>query len=135
MRSITVVSDNRHGVLADISYVLGKSGIDIDGLNVDVVGDKAVIAMGFKDAKRAGEVLEQNGFKTANAEAIIVKGSHNEALLEIARTLEHGKVRVRRLLTLCSDTGNYIFAINVDKPRRAFRLLDHYVVNRFSGHS
>ncbi len=135
MRSITVVSDNRNGVLADISYVLGKSGIDIDGLNVDIVGDKAIIAMGFKDAKRAGDVLEQNGFKTANAEAIIVRGTNNEALLEIARTLEQGKVKVRRLLTLCSDAGNYVFAINVDKPRRAVRLLDHCVVNRFAGHS
>ena len=73
MKTVTIVSDDRVGLLADISYVLGKSSVNIEGLFVDVVGGKAIISIEVKDYKKASEILGSNGFKTANSEAIIIK--------------------------------------------------------------
>lgn len=73
MKSITIVSEDRLGLLADISYILGKSSINIEGLFVDVIGGKAVISMDVKDPRKASGVLGMNGFKTTNPESIVIK--------------------------------------------------------------
>ena len=73
MKSVTVVAEDRVGLLADISYILGKSSINIDALSVDVVGKKAIIALTVKDPKHAGSVLEKNGFGIAEMDSIVIK--------------------------------------------------------------
>lgn len=127
MKSITVVSDDRVGLLADISYILGKSNINIDGLFVDVVGGKAVIALEVKDPKKAADVLENNGFRLTNPEAIVIKVS-NDAVDEITEMLEGEKVQVKELSTLSSDSQDAIFALSVDKPRKASKMLSSFML-------
>ena len=61
MKSVTIVSDDRVGLLADISYVLGKSNVNIEGLSVDVVGGKAIISIEVKDQKKASDILAGTG--------------------------------------------------------------------------
>ena len=39
-------------MLADISYILGKRNINIDGVSVDVVGGDAIISLTLKDAQK-----------------------------------------------------------------------------------
>ena len=95
MRSITIVSEDRVGLLADISYILGKSSINIDGLNVDVVGKKAIIALVIRDPKRAAGVLHRNGYQTAEMDSIVVKVSNTSGeLSRIADKLSKERVNV-----------------------------------------
>ena len=50
MKSLTIVADDRVGLLSDISYVLGKSKINIESISVDVIGNKAVIVLTIKNS-------------------------------------------------------------------------------------
>ncbi len=127
MKSVTIVSDDRVGLLADISYILGKSSINIDGLSVDVVGGKAVISMEVKDPKRASDVLQCNGFKTTSLDSIIIKIA-NDAVEEITDMLEGEKVQVMELNPLSSDAEDSIYAISVDKPRKATKMLSAFIL-------
>jgi len=43
MKSITIVSEDRIGLLSDITYILGKARINIEGVDVSVVGGKAIV--------------------------------------------------------------------------------------------
>jgi hypothetical protein len=127
MKSVTIVSDDRVGLLADISYILGKSSINIDGLSVDVVGGKAVISLEVRDAKRASEVLHCNGFRTTSLDSIIIKIS-NDSMDEITEMLEGEKVQVRELSSLSSDAVDSIYALSVDKPRKAAKMLSAFIL-------
>lgn len=129
MKSITIVSADRLGLLADISYVLGKSNINIDGLFVDVIGGKAVISIDVKDPKKATVVLEMNGFKPTNPESIVIKVS-NHAMDKITEMLEDEKVTVREMAMLSSDKTDGIFAVNVDKPRKAYKMLTPFLLGK-----
>jgi len=127
MKSVTIVSDDRVGLLADISYILGKSAINIDGLSVDVVGGKAVISLEVKDPRRASEVLHSNGFSTTSLDSIIIKVS-NDAVDEITEMLAGEKVQVKELSSLSSDAADSIYALSVDKPRKAAKMLSAFIL-------
>lgn len=127
MKSVTIVSDDRVGLLADISYILGKSNVNIDGLYVDVIGGKAVIAMEVKDPKKAVDVLMRNGFKTTDPSSIVIKVSNN-SVEKITEMLEVEKISVKDLAMLSSDSTEGIFALNVDKPRKATKMLSPFML-------
>ncbi len=127
MKSVTVVSDDRLGLLADISYVLGKSNVNIDGLFVDVVGGKAVISMEVKDPRKATDILGRNGFSTTEPEAIVIKVS-NDSMDKITEMLEIEKIQVRALSKLSADKAEGIFALSVDKPRKAQKMLTPFML-------
>ncbi len=125
MKSVTIVSEDRVGLLADISYILGKSNMNIDGLSVDVLGGKAVIALEVKDPRKATDVLGRNGFRTTNPDAIVIKVA-NEHMGRITEMLEGEKIAVTEMSTLSSDQSDGIFALNVDKPRKATKMLEQF---------
>jgi hypothetical protein len=127
MKCITVISDDRVGLMSDISYILGKSNINVEGLFVDVVGGKAVITLEVKDVKRAGSVLISNGFALAPAESLVIKVSNEEAG-SITEMLEGEKVHINTLETISKDQHDSVFALNVDKPRKATRLLNSFLL-------
>ena len=101
MKSVTIVSEDRVGLLADISYILGKSNMNIDGLSVDVLGGKAVIALEVKDPRKATDVLGRNGFKTTKPEAIVIKVA-NDSMGRITEMLEGEKIAVTEMSMLSS---------------------------------
>jgi hypothetical protein len=127
MKSVTVVSDDRVGLLADMSYILGKSSLTIEGLAVDVAGGKAVICLEVKDPKRAAEVLHSNGFVTTAPDSIIIKIS-NGSMEEISEMLESAKVHIISLNPLSSSQEDSIYAMSVDKPRKATKLLSAFIL-------
>ncbi|MFH1260670.1 MAG: ACT domain-containing protein, partial [Candidatus Micrarchaeota archaeon] len=132
MKSVTIVSDDRVGLLADISYILGKSNLNIDGLFVDVIGGKAVISLEVKDIKKTTTVLEQNGYTTADAGAIVIKISNNE-VSKISEMLAGERVIVKDISKISSDICDGVFAVQVDKPRKALKLLAPFILGNISG--
>jgi hypothetical protein len=129
MKSVTIISADRVGLLADISYILGKSSMNIDALSVDVMGGKAVISLEVKDPKRASEVLQSNGFSIANPDSIIIKVS-NRAVGEITEMLEDEKVQIKALDPISAGESDSIFALSVDKPRKAARMLSAFLLGK-----
>ncbi len=127
MKSVTIVSDDRVGLLADISYILGKSNVNIEGLHVDVIGGKAVISMEVKDPRKAEDILSRNGFKTTDSAAIVIKIANN-SMDRITEMLEGEKVTIQGLSKLSSDSNEGIFALSVDKPRKAAKMLSPFML-------
>lgn len=127
MKSVTIVSEDKVGLLADISYILGKSNINIDGLFVDVVGGKAVISLEVKDPRAAGPILANNGFSIASPDSIVVKVS-NSSMEKLTEMLEFEDISIIDLSMLSTDKDDGVFAIKVDKPRKAYRILGPFLL-------
>jgi len=124
MKSVTVIAEDRVALLADISYVLGKSGVNIDTLNVEIIGGKAIISLMVKDPKKAKDVLVRNGYNTAELDAIVVKVSNQLGdLAKLTERLSREKVNVENVAEISSTPSEGIFALRVDKPRKAVKLL------------
>lgn len=59
---IRVIERDRVGLLADITKHLEKSGVLIYTVSVDLVADKAVVALGVSDVFKAKEHLASAGY-------------------------------------------------------------------------
>ena len=79
MKDIAVILENRPGALADMGEVLGKNGINMEGLCGIPLKDKAVVHILVEDETVARFVLEEAGFEISGVREVIVQDIGNIA--------------------------------------------------------
>ena len=72
MKDIAVILENRPGALADLGEILGKNGINMNGLCGIPLNDEAVIHILVEDETVAKYVLESAGFKVSAIRDVLV---------------------------------------------------------------
>lgn len=130
VKSVTIVANDKVGLLADMSYVLAKSKINIDTINVDVLSGKAVICMSLSDPRKGTEVLEAAGYSVETNNVVVKIPS--EKLGAVAEQLNKGGVRVERSNVLAKDDTTSIVSYQVDKPKRASTILSEHLLSNES---
>jgi len=130
MKYLTVVVDDRVGLIADISYILSKAKINIESINgVVAVGNKTIITLGVKDFKRAKEVLSNSGYTPIEKDALVLRLEDKPGELSVvAGILKEHKVTINSVSTLSKDKDYTAIAISVDKPKLAKKLLEKYII-------
>jgi hypothetical protein len=63
LEEITVIVDDRSGLLADIGELLGANNVNIETLAATTYDGRGVLHLVVDDGEEAGEVLSANGFK------------------------------------------------------------------------
>jgi hypothetical protein len=120
MHGITIVADDRVGLLADISYILGTTHINIETISVSVIGGKAVVTLLVKNPEKAEAVLRNSGFLVSSGDVLFVKVADQPgALAEIAKKLADNKINGENLTMITKDGNNGILSIKVDRLRKA----------------
>jgi hypothetical protein len=129
LKTITIVADDKVGLLADISYILAKSKINIETISVEVIAGKAVILMCLSDAEKGKRSIEAAGYRVENLDSIVIKISERPGELnKITTTLTKEGVDVKNVNLLTKDKINAIVAVEVDKQKRASTILKQYLV-------
>ncbi len=129
MKAITVVADDRIGLLSDITYVLGKSKINIEGLDVTAVGGKSIIHLVIKDYEKAEDALKRNGYKLINSEVIIIKLDDKPGeLSRITKMISEDHIDIQNVHVIARDNKSAVIGLVVDKVRKAKTLLKDYIV-------
>ena len=94
---LRIEAENRVGVLATLSEVLGKVGVNIEGLCATATDGQGVVHVLVEDAGTARQALEGAGYTVAaEHEAIVLDGVEDRPgyLGEIARRLAESNVNV-----------------------------------------
>lgn len=130
MKTIAVVAEDKVGLLADISYVLAKSKVNIESINVAVVANKAVIALEVSNPQKSKEVLEASGYRV-ESNTLVVKMNNSDVQGLSERLLKEG-VKVEKTNTLTRDDKFSVLALLVDKPKRASTLLQDKLISNES---
>lgn len=124
MKDICVVTEDRMGLLADISYILGQARVNIDSIAVSSVGGKAVFSIMVRDQEKARNVLESNGFSVSSGNVVFVKLDDTPgSLAGIAKMLSKNRINVENLHLVSRDGKSSIVGITVSRPRKAKKLL------------
>jgi len=128
MKQIVIIAEDRVGLLADVSYLLGKAKINIESISVEVVGNKAVIRMVVKDEKRATEVLTKNGYKVVTSDALVIKLKDEPGeLSKVAKSLASNQINIENINLLTKSKEYALIALRVDKMKKAEKLLKDYL--------
>jgi hypothetical protein len=129
MKQITLVVADRVGLLADISYMLGKAKVNINSLSVEVQGGKSVINLVVSDEKKASQVLKSNGYNVLAGEMLVIKVKDAPgALSEISKKLQKARINIESIYLLARGEGYSLDALMVDKPKKAKKVLAGYLV-------
>ena len=130
MKTITIIADDKVGLLSDISYILAKANINIESLNVDVVANKAVILLSLKDPEKARSALEASGYRVNEDNMVIVKLTDEPGeLSKITKMLAKEKINIENVLMLSRDGKSTVLSLAVDNPPKATKLLKEYLIS------
>jgi hypothetical protein len=133
MKEISIITDDRVGLLADISYILGKAKINIESIAASAVGGKAVLSIVVRDYERAKSVLENSGFRISAGNVIFVKLEDKPGMLaEIAKTLADDGINVENLHLVSKDGKHTIVGLTVSNPKKTKTLLADYLIEKES---
>ncbi|MFA6328813.1 MAG: ACT domain-containing protein [Candidatus Micrarchaeia archaeon] len=129
MKQITVVVADKVGVLAELSYLLGKAHVNIEAISAEVQGGKSVINLVVSDDKKAEMILKSNGYHVLAGEMLVVKVKDAPgALSEISKKLQKAKINIESIYLLTRGEGHSLDALMVDKPKKAKKVLAEYLV-------
>jgi hypothetical protein len=133
VKSVTIVADDKVGLLADISYILAKSKVNIDAINVDVVGGKAIISLALSDPAKGKQVVEAAGYKCEDPTAVVIKIQDKPGELnKMTALLAKEGVNVQNVHMLSKDGASTVLSIVVDKPKRAALILQPHLITNDS---
>ena len=129
VKPVTIVADDKVGLLADISYILGKAKINIDSLSVDVVGGKAIISIILSDENRGKSVLEASGYKVNELDSVVLKVKDQPGeLSRITKLLSGEGINIQNVHMLSRDGKSTVISMVVDKPKKASTMLKEYAL-------
>ena len=72
MKDIAIILENRPGALADLGEILGKNGINMEGLCGIPVNDGSIVHILVEDETVTSYVLESAGFKISAVREVLV---------------------------------------------------------------
>lgn len=130
MQTVAILADEKPGLLTDISYILSKEGIRVQNITIEAAGGKTAIVMAVRDAHKTKEVLAKNGFEVIDREAIVLQiPDYIKRIDYIKNRLNEERIKLRQLRLIGCGENASLATILVDKPRKAFRLLNEFVVS------
>jgi hypothetical protein len=131
MKSITIVTEDKVGLLANVSYILGSAHINIETLSVEVHGGTSIINISVKDDRRAIELLKSNGYNVLESEMLVVtiRDEPTQMAAFTAKLLKN-KINILSMHQLAKDGKFDTFSVKVDHPSKAKRLLGEYLAKQ-----
>ena len=128
MKQLTIVADDKVGLLADISYLLGHAKVNIESISVTVAGGKAFINLGVRDDSRVLQVLKANGYDVIASDMLVVKLADQPGeLARVAKLLSDSGVSIENVVILAKMEGVVFDCIKVDKTEKARKILGPYL--------
>ena len=128
IKQITVVAEDKVGLLADISYILGKAKINIESLSVEVQGNKCLIDLSVKDEAKATSLLTSSGYQVLKADVLVVKIKDEPAqMAQFTSRLAKEKINMVSMSMITKENGYDTYALQVDHTAKAKRVLASYM--------
>lgn len=124
MKQITVITEDRVGLIAEISALLAEADINIHSIEAQQVAAKACIRLAVESMDQAIAELNKAGIKAIAEDVILLRMADQPgALADISQRLASANIDIRSLAMLHRDQGENIVALACDRSEQARQLL------------
>ncbi len=129
MKKIVLFTEDKVGVLADITYVFSQMKIGIETITASVIDNKGVICITVKNnEEKALEVLKKNGYEPRITEAQLVRLKNNpEILSKFMAEFKKANISINSIHQLASDKENLLLEITTKNPLKAKRVTEKFL--------
>jgi hypothetical protein len=130
MSFITILHKDKKGLVADISELLERQGINIDKIHAVVKEKTAEIILVTEQIDKALKALVDNGYTAISSENILVRVKDRPgALAAISRRLSDSNIDIRGITMVNCDIQENIIAISTDQDDKARTLLKDLLIS------
>jgi hypothetical protein len=121
---ITIPLDNKPGALAKVTEVLGKAGVNLEGIGY-AAGKRGVLRVVADDTAKALSALKAAKVKVKATQEVLVATLPDRpgALSELARKLAKARVNIDAFYVVGEASGTLRCVLAVDKPEKAKPLI------------
>jgi len=129
MKSLTLIADDRVGLLMDIATVLSQAKINIETVNADAHAGKAIVVMTLSDADKGKRVLETAGYKIESGGAIVIELTDQPGELgRITAMLSKEGISINSVHTIARDGKRTVLSLRASDQKKATSLLKEYLI-------
>ena len=135
VEQISVFLENKPGALAEVTRILGETGVNIRALSLADTKDFGILRLIVNDNEKAKEVLGQKGFTVRKTEVVAVEVPDRPGgLAEIIKILAEASINVEYLYAFVQQSGeNAIIIFRFDETDRAIAVLSEKKVRILEG--
>jgi hypothetical protein len=128
MKELTIFARDRVGLLADITEMMGRNGINIEFLSGEAIAGIAVLHMTFSNELAAASLLEKAGFTVISSDILVLKIPNKPGEIgKISRMLSNEGIDIQNIYFMGEKAKHGFFAVKVDKLNYAKGILKKYV--------
>lgn len=123
MKEITVVVDNRAGMLADLSEALAGRNVNIESIDGEAAESRGIIRLTVDKYDEALSALRDGGFQAISEDALLIRlKDESGALARAAARFKDADINIRSLRILRRE-GGYALVTLVTENNDAAREL------------
>lgn len=131
MKQITLITENRTGVIAEISESLAKQNINIESLDAETFKNSAVIILTVDRYDEALHIINKMpDLKAITEDAIVVKIKDEPgALAQIAKRFKDADINIRSIRIIRRNEDISLAAICTERTAEAMKLVADILVS------
>jgi len=127
VEQISIFIENKSGRLAEITRVLGETGINIRALSLADTSDFGILRLIVNDVEKAKIVLKEKGFTVSKTEVIAVEVPDRPGgLSAILQVLDADRINVEYMYAFVERCGeNAVIIFRFDETDKAITTLQN----------
>jgi hypothetical protein len=124
MHHLTIVAEDRTGLLVELSTLLGDNGINIADIQAQVHGADAIIQIDVDRHEDTLRVLAEDGFHVVADDSLLVRiADQPGALANLAKRLTDQVIDIRAIRVVQRHANFSVISVNCDKNDLAREVL------------
>ena len=130
MKQITIISDNRLGVVAEICETLAAARVNIESMDAETIGGSGITKLTVDHYDDALRALAQTPFHAISEEAIVLQLEDKPGeLARITRRFRDANIGIRSVRIIRRATGTSIVAISTERTEEAMELVKDVIIS------
>lgn len=125
VEQISIFIENKFGRLAEVTRILGDTGINIRTLSLADTSDFGILRLIVNDAEKAKTVLKERGFTVSKTEVVAVEiPDRPGGLADILQVLDTDGINVEYMYAFVERCGeNAVMIFRFDETAKAIATL------------
>ncbi len=129
MLNLTIINENREGLLAEITTLLADNEIVIHDFSGDVVADTAVIKLVPEPYHKCFKLLTDAGYQVIASQSLLIRLEQRPgALAKLSRELADCNIEIHSMHIVNRSENSALVALEVDAPQQARKQLKALLV-------
>jgi len=130
MKQITVVSEDRPNMVAEITEALARAGVNIEFISAESVGGSGIVILSVDQYDNALRALAQTPFQAISEDAIVIRLEDKPGeLARITARFKEASISLRSIRIIRREGGTGIIAVATEQPDQARELLKDVIIS------